>query len=125
VPDAPLASRPDLQEASNRNRHARRIVTGFSRATPALADLWQQIERSLSDVPVLISEIIRLRSELGAVRLDLANPAAAARATLAASQDAEPDPLLYLRDELAVQGFLAKHDAARDFQVRRHHRGRR
>ncbi len=131
MPHAPLA-RPDLQEASNRNRHARAIVTGFSRATPALADLWQQIERSLSDIPVLISEIIRLRSELAAVRLDRANLAAAGRAALAAgraalaaSQDGEPDPLSYLRDELAIQGFLAGHDATRDYLMRRHNWGRR
>jgi hypothetical protein len=105
VPTPARADLPDLQEASDRNRHARHIVTGFSRATPALADLWQQIEHSLSDTPILIAEITRLRSELTTVRLDWANLAAAGRATLAAYHDGEPDPLSYLRDELDAQGF--------------------
>jgi hypothetical protein len=105
VPAPPRTDLPDLQEASDRNRHARHIVAGFSRATPALADLWQQIEDSLVDTPVLISEITRLHSELKAVRLDRANLAAAGRATLAAYHDGEPDPLSYLRDELDAQGF--------------------
>jgi hypothetical protein len=38
------------------------------------------------------------------VRLDRANLAAAAFATIAAHQDGEPDPLSYLRDELGAQG---------------------
>jgi hypothetical protein len=106
VPYQPLAERPDLQEAISRNDHARRIVTGFSRATPALADLWQHIDHSLSDVPVLIAVITRMDGQLRAVRLDRANLAAAGRATLAASGDGDPDPLSFLRAELAAQGFL-------------------
>ena len=124
MPNPPLV-RPDLREALNRNRHARRVVTGFFHGTPALAGLWQQIEHSLSDVPALISEITRLRSELRAVRLDRANLAAAGRAALAARLDGEPDSLSYLRDELAIQGFLAEHDAATDYLTRRRNRGRR
>jgi hypothetical protein len=106
VPDPPRAGRPDLQEAISRNDHARRIVTGFSRATPDLADLWQQVDHSLSDVPVLVAEITRLDGQLRAVRLDRANLAAAARATLAASRDGDRDPLAFLRAELAAQHFL-------------------
>lgn len=106
VPYPPLTERPDLQEAISRNDHARRIVTGFSRATPALADLWQQIDHSLSDVPVLIAGITRLDGQLHAVRLDRANLAAAGRATLAADRDGDPNPLSFLRAELAAQGFL-------------------
>ena len=124
MPYPPLA-RPDLQEARHRNRHARRIVTGLSRGTPALAGLWQQIERSLSDVPVLIAEITYLSSEARAVRQDRANLAAAGRAALAASHDSEPDPLSYLRDELAIQGFLAEHGAITDYQARRLNGGHR
>jgi hypothetical protein len=96
---------------------------------PALGQLWQPIEGSLSDVPVLISEIIRLRREIRAGRLDRANLIAAARATLAAltttaaaGRDAEPDPLWYLRDELASQGLLPEHDATTD-NPGRHNRG--
>ncbi len=119
MPNPPLA-RPDLQEARNRNHRARHVVTGFSRATP-----WQQIERSLSDVPALISEITHLSSDVRAIRLDWANLAAAGRAALAASLDGEPDPLSYLRDELAAQGLLAGHDATRDYRMRPQFRGRR
>src|SRR5215468_5800388 len=90
VPYPQSASGADLREASSRNRRARRIVTGLSRAVPAVGELWQPIEGSLSDVPVLISEIIRLRREIGAGRLDRANLAAAARASLAAGRDTEP-----------------------------------
>jgi hypothetical protein len=122
VPNPSPASRLDLHQVSNRNRHARRIVTGCSRAIPALGELWQHIERCLSDVPVLIAEIIRLRGEVGAGRLERANLAAAARATLAAlaaGRDTEPDPLWYLRDELASQGLLPEHDATTDNPGRR------
>lgn len=116
--------RPDLQEARRRNRCARHIVTGLSRGTPALAGLWRQIELSMADVPVFVAEITYLSSEARAARLDQANLAAAGRATLAASLDGEPDPLSYLRDELAAQGFLAEPDALRSDLVRRPSRGR-
>ena len=109
VPHPPLA-RPDLQQARHRNHRARHTVTGLSRAT-----LWQQIELSLSDVPALISEITHLSSEVRAVRLDRANLAAAARAAFAASLDGDPDPLSYLRDELAAQGLLAGRGASGDY----------
>ena len=125
MPHKPPASRPDLQEATTRNRHARRIVSGLSRATPVLASLWQQIDHSLSDVPVLTSEITRLHSELRAVRLDRANLAAAGRTTLAANQDGQPDPLSYLRDELTAQGFPGQHGAPDRYPTRQRHRGRR
>jgi hypothetical protein len=119
VPNPPLA-RPDLQEARHRNHRARHTVTGLSRTT-----LWQQIELSLSDVPTLISEITHLSGEVRAVRLDRANLAAAARAALVASLDGEPDPLSYLRDELAAQGLLAGRDGSRDDRMRLHFEGRR
>jgi hypothetical protein len=124
VPNPPLA-RPNLQEARNRNHRARHLLTSVSRGTPALAEVWQQIELSLSDVPALASETAHLRSDIRAVRLGRANLAAAAQATLAASRDGEPDPLSYLRDELAAQGFLPEPDAATDDLMRRCHRGRR
>jgi hypothetical protein len=87
---------------------------------PALGQLWQPIDGSLSDVPVLILEIIRLRREISAGRLDRANLTAAARATLAAlaaaavGRGTEPDPLWYLRDELAAQGLLPEHELEHD-----------
>lgn len=107
MPNTTPAIRPDLQEATSRNRTACHVLTGFSRATPNLADLWQQISQSLSDVPILTAEITRLDSELRIVRLDRANLAAVGRAALAAYRAGEPDPVSYLRDELDAQGFSA------------------
>lgn len=46
------------------------------------------------------TEVTRLRRSLAAVRLRYADLLAAARATMAADRDGEPDPLEYLRDEL-------------------------
>jgi len=125
VPNLTPASRPDLHEVGTRNRQARRLVAGCSCAIPALGQLWRHIDRCLSDVPVLISEIICLRREISVRGLERANLAAAARATLAAlaaGRSAEPDPLWYLRDELAAQGLLSEHDATSD-DPWRHHRG--
>jgi hypothetical protein len=117
VPNPTPVSRPDLPEVSTRHRHARRLVAGCAHATPALGQLWRHIDRCLADVPVLISEIIGLRREISVRGLERANLAAAARATLAAltaGRDTEPDPLWYLRDELASQGLLPKDDATSD-----------
>lgn len=94
-----------IQEVNARADTATRIVTGFSRATPSLAGLWQQITHSLSDIPILAAEITRLHQELTGARLDRANLAAAGRATLAADAGGDPDHLSYLRDELSAQGF--------------------
>ncbi len=99
----------DLPEVATRNRTARHIVAGFSAAFPTLADIWQYLDTALADSPALSAEIACLRAELADVRLDLANLAAAALATLAARDDGESDPLSYLRDELRVQG----HDTSR------------
>jgi hypothetical protein len=113
VPNPTPVSRPDLHEVSTRNRDARRLVAGCARVTPALGQLWWHIDRGLSDVPILISEIIWLRREISVRGLERANLAAAARATLAAltaGRDADPDPLWYLRDELTAQGLLPKPD---------------
>jgi hypothetical protein len=124
VPNLTPASSLDLHEVGTRNQRARRLVTGCARAVPALGQLWQPIEGSLSDVPVLIAEIIRLRREIRAGRLDRANLTAAARATLAAltaaaaGRDTEPDPLWYLRDELAAQGLLPEHNPTSDHPER-------
>jgi len=96
-----------VRVAISRADIASRIMIGFSRATPSLADLWQQVTHSLSDILILVAEITRLRGDLVVVRLDRANLAAAGRTTLAADHDGEPDPLSYLCDELDAQGFGA------------------
>jgi hypothetical protein len=96
----------DQQEVTTRNRDARRIVAGFESAMPTLADIWRLIDTALADAPKLSAEIDRLRAELDHTRLDRANLLAAARATVGAYLDGEPDPLSYLRDELAARGQL-------------------
>jgi hypothetical protein len=90
----------DIQEVMTRNAAARRIVAGFSAATPTLADVWQYVQSALADAGRLAAEVARLSAELSATRLDRANLLAAMRATLAAQRDGEADPLSYLRDEL-------------------------
>ena len=96
----------DLQEAATRNHAARRIIAGFTTALPTLAEIWQQLEAALADTPALATEITRFRAELAGTRLDRANLLAAARAVITAHLDGEPDPLSYLRDELAARGQL-------------------
>ena len=102
---APHVSNIFVQEANNRSRTARHLIVGLSRAIPVLADAWPKLYRALSDVPVLTTEITRLHAELGTVRLERANLAAAGRATLSAHRSGESSPLTYLRDELSAQGF--------------------
>jgi len=105
VPDTPSTLRINLREVNARADTAQHIIIGFSRETPGLADLWQQITHSLSDIPILTAEITRLHGELVIIRLERANLAAAGRATLAAHHGGESDPLSYLRDELDAQGY--------------------
>jgi hypothetical protein len=90
----------DLEEITARNDTAQHIVTGFATAMPTLANIWRYLTDAFSDVPKLAAEITRLATELSNARLDRANLLAAARATIAAYHDGEPDPLAYLRDEL-------------------------
>jgi hypothetical protein len=89
-----------IPEVMTRNATARHMVTGFSAATPALADLWQHVAYALADTGRLAAEVARLSAELAETRLDRANLLAAMRAALAAAGDGEADPLAYLRDEL-------------------------
>jgi DNA-binding XRE family transcriptional regulator len=79
------------QEAIRHHFHA-----AVQRRTPAA--LWS----ALVDIPVLLTEIGRLTSLLTYARTELANLLAAARATLNAHDEGEPDPLWYLRDEVAA-----------------------
>jgi hypothetical protein len=86
-----------------RNDHARRVIAGFASAMPAASELWQQVDRALSDVPALGAVIARLSAELSDARMDRANLLAAVRATIAAHADGEPDPFYYIRDELQAR----------------------
>jgi hypothetical protein len=105
MPETSRTTTIDLREVYARAESAQHVITGFSRAIPNLADLWQQVTRSLSDIPLLVAEIARLGTELTNARLDTADLAAAGRATIAAWHDGEPDHLSYLRGELDAQGF--------------------
>lgn len=92
----------DLEEITARTETARRMIAGFSAEMPALAEFWRTLDTALTDNLTLSAELARLSGELSATRLDMANLLAAGRATLAAYADGEPDPLYYLRDELAA-----------------------
>jgi hypothetical protein len=97
----------NLHAVYARNDDARRMVAGFAATTPALSELWQQVDRALADVPALGAIVARLTAELADTRMDRANLLAAMRAALAAHADGEADPLAYVRDELN-----APHDIA-------------
>ena len=96
----------DLQEAAARNLTARDVLTELSAAIPPLSGVWRLLDAALADTPALSAEIIRLAIELLDQRRVYADLLAAARATLTAERDGEPDPLYYLRDELAARGHL-------------------
>jgi len=55
----------------------------------------------LADSAHLLRTAAQLRDDLAAVRLDAANLRAAMQAALGAADDGEPDPLAFLRWELA------------------------
>ncbi len=105
MPDTNAHINVDLEEVTYRNETAHHVVAGFSTAMPTLAEIWRLLEDALSDVPALSAEVTRLFAEVQHARLDRANLLAAARATIAAHHDGEPDPLSYLRDELDANGF--------------------
>lgn len=90
----------DLEGVIARSNAAQHIVAGFAAGMPTLEQIWRYLEEVFNDVPVLAAEITRLAAELKSSRLDHADLLAAARATIAAYHDGEPDPLSYLRDEV-------------------------
>src|SRR6266700_965556 len=101
----PPSSDTFLREVDTRAHVAHHIISGFALAIPTLSDLWRQIDNSISDIPALMAEITRQAAAVTTCRLSRANLAAAGLATLTAWHGGEPDPLSYLRDELAAQGF--------------------
>jgi hypothetical protein len=96
VPNTSPYIHVDLEEVTTRNETAQHILAGFATAMPTVAEIWRYLESALNDVPELTIEITRLSDELKDARLDRANLLAAARATIAAYHDGEPDPLSYL-----------------------------
>ena len=95
--------RTDLEQITARNQTARHMIAGFAAEMPLLADFWRHLDTALTDNLALSAEVARLTAELAATRLDMANLAAAMRAAIAAHADGEPDPLYYVRDELAAR----------------------
>lgn len=94
----------NLEEVTTRNATARQVVAGFAITMPTLSEIWRLLNDALNDVPALSAEIARLSAEVQHARLNRANLLAAARATIAAHHEGEPDPLSYLRDELKAYG---------------------
>jgi hypothetical protein len=95
--------RTDLDEIAARNQTARHMIAGFAAEMPMLADFWRHLDTALTDNLALCAEVTRLNADLAATRLDRANLIAAMRAAIAAHADGEPDPLYYVRDELAAR----------------------
>lgn len=103
-------SKPDIpQEGANESGSPRHRSKDITVRFPA--DVWRTLIAAFSDTPYMATEIIRLRTELADARLNKANLAAAAIATINAHHDGEPDPLFYLRDELRAQGYVVDGDA--------------
>lgn len=101
--------RAQLGEITARNQIARQIIAGFAAEMPAAAGFWRQLDTALADNLTLAAEITRLSTELSSIRLSTANLIAAARATIAAHAAGEPDPLYYIRDELAARQMPSPH----------------
>lgn len=108
-----LHYRIGIEEITIRNETARRMIAGFAAEMPALAGFWRNLDAALADNLTLAADITRLAAELAATRFKLANLLAASRASLAAHADGEPDPLYYLRDELAAMGHVSPGRAER------------
>lgn len=87
-----LRPRVDLPAVATRYR----AIT----ATDTTEDMRRAALASALDVPRLVAEVDRLTRALVRSRLRYANLAAAARVTLTADRDGDPDPAGYLRDEL-------------------------
>jgi hypothetical protein len=101
MPDFVPLTDTGLEEINARNDNARHIIDGCASAMPTLADMWQFLREALNDAHTLTAEIIRLSGELEHIRLDQARLLAAISAVHAAHAAGEPDPLRYLRDDLA------------------------
>jgi hypothetical protein len=101
----------DLHEVSARSRAALVIIETLAVDRPGR--IWQYLTDAVTDTPALAAEIAALDVQLAEERLDRANLAAAGLATINAYEDDELDPLSYLRDELAAQGYDYRHGKSR------------
>jgi hypothetical protein len=101
----------DLHEVTARSRAALVVIGSLAAERPGR--FWQYLTDAVTDTMALAAEIAALDVQLAEERLDRANLAAAGLATINAYEDDEPDPLSYLRDELAVQGYDLRHGKPR------------
>jgi len=97
----------DVREALTSYSNAIEMINGRLAVLIALRTSPRRVlTTALATIPRLCLETQYLRATVGLGRLDHANLVAAARATLRADRDSEPDPLWYLRDELDARGQL-------------------
>jgi hypothetical protein len=105
---------PELQRIVDTGDLRRRHAT-LSKAAPrcALGCRGRRVHETpaasalVREIPALCDDIDRLRALLMLARHDHQDLVAAARATLNAAAEGEPNPLYYLRDELRARGLLA------------------
>jgi hypothetical protein len=71
------------------------------------------VDSALRCLPAASAEIERHQARNAVVQSRRHNLAAAARASVAAAAEGEADPLYYVRDELAAQGYLPGDRAGR------------
>lgn len=102
----------DFQEA----RAWHRIAGDLERTHPHLMTELRRTKSGLAllmawaSIPHLCDEITRLHAALRETRLSRADMIAAARATITADREGEPDPLWYLHDELTAQNAAPTYD---------------
>jgi hypothetical protein len=93
----------DLHEVTVRSRAALVIIDALATERPGR--IWHYLTDAVTDTPALAADLAALRVQFAEERLDHANLAAAGLAAVSAYEDNEPDPMSYLRDELAAQGY--------------------
>ena len=103
--DTRFAHQPmDLQETLDHYTSAIRAIKASPFARILLHARTAIIVAALDAIPGLCQEAQQLRALIAVASLDHANLVGAARSTLVADRDGEPDPLWYLRDELSKRG---------------------
>ncbi|MFF4771417.1 hypothetical protein ACFY05_01005 [Microtetraspora fusca] len=107
TPTTPHNPLINLQEVRNQHRYTTTLIDAHPRTRPMLRTTpGAAIITALDSIPALCDEVERLHVLLSLVRLEYADMVAAARATIAADREGEPDSLYYLRDELSARGLL-------------------
>jgi hypothetical protein len=104
----PSPYRPvDVQEVRQHHARACAAICSQPLARVLLRTATGRIlTQALAAIPPLCDEVDRLNALFELARQHHHDLTAAARATLTAAADGEPDPLYYLRDELRARGQL-------------------